>query len=113
MDFTIVAAIDQEGLIGVLRESLAMEVPVISTDCAGNSEIVIDKKTGLLVPPRNTKTLVEAMEWALTNPRVMKEMARRGREWIYHNCTIDVQCDGLLKVYKQVLNENTCNESVL
>jgi glycosyltransferase involved in cell wall biosynthesis len=39
------------GLTGVLREALAVEVPVIATCLEGNPELVRDGETGRLVPP--------------------------------------------------------------
>jgi len=93
MDFTVIAAIGGEGLSGVLRESLAMEIPAISTDHAGNNEIIIDKHTGLLVPQKDIDALAAAMDWALVNPASMKEMARQGRSWVESNCSTKVQAE--------------------
>jgi glycosyltransferase involved in cell wall biosynthesis len=106
MDFTVIAATDREGLSGVLRESLAMEVPVISTACAGNNEIVVDKKTGLLVPANDVDALIKAMMWALANGKTMKEMARRGREWVANNCSQEYQANQILDIYQHVLDMN-------
>lgn len=103
MDLTVVAAVGREGLSGVLRESLAMEIPVISTDCAGNGEIVRDRQTGLLIPMRDAKALREAIEWALAHPGEMKSMAREGRRWVEENCGIEVQAEKLERLYKSVL----------
>lgn len=103
MDFTVVAATKREGLSGVLRESLAMEVPVISTDCAGNREIVRDRETGLLVPVRDEVALADAMRWALENPGEMRAMAERGREWVIENCSLERQAERIEAVYRSVL----------
>lgn len=103
MDLTVVAATDREGLSGVLRESLAMEVPVISTDCAGNGEIVRDRVTGLLVPQDDTVALTEALGWALQNPQEMKSMAAKGRLWVEKNCASEVQRSRLEEIYRSVI----------
>jgi glycosyltransferase involved in cell wall biosynthesis len=107
MDLTMVAATGGEGLSGVLRESLAMEVPVISTDHAGNGEIVIDRETGLLVPQEDTDAFADAIDWALSNPDRMTEMAKRGHAWVEDNCSTDVHGKKILEVYKRVLDTNT------
>ena len=67
MDLSIVCADDQEGLSGIIRESLSMEIPVISTKCAGNIEIIQQKKTGLLVPVNDELALRSAIEWAIVH----------------------------------------------
>ncbi|MBW2998537.1 glycosyltransferase [Candidatus Woesearchaeota archaeon] len=63
----------KEGYPGIVIESYAMGVPVITTALQGLREIVVPKKTGLLVEPRNSKDLVRAME--SINHRVYLEMS--------------------------------------
>ncbi len=103
MDLTVIAATGREGLSGVLRESLAMEVPVISTDTSGNGEIVRDGETGLLVPVGNPQALAEALLRALREPADMARMARAGRQWVAAHCTPQVQARALLDLYASVL----------
>jgi len=105
-DVTVMAATRLEGLSGVLRESLAMEVPVVSTDRAGNREIVRDKETGLLVPPRDAGALTEALNWALAHPDEMKRMARAGRKWVEANCSIETQAEKLEQVYRAAVERS-------
>jgi len=102
MNVSVVAASGQEGLSGVLRESLAMEIPVISTDCAGNNEIVDDKKTGLLIPVDQLDELTDAIRWSFENHLESKEMAKNGRKWILENCTPKVQAQQLDKIYNKM-----------
>jgi glycosyltransferase involved in cell wall biosynthesis len=102
MDLTVVAADAQEGLSGVLRESLAMEVPAISTRCAGNEEIINHKETGLLVPINDKTALEEAVVWALSHPREMKAMAVNGRQWVLTHCSVKTQVDHLDQIYSHI-----------
>jgi len=102
MDVTVMAASDQEGLSGVLRESLAMEIPAISTQCAGNQEIIRHGKTGLLIPINDQKAMKQAIIWALAHPREMKTMAHKGREWVVSHCSVKAQVDQLNKIYSDI-----------
>jgi len=102
MDVSVVSADAQEGLSGVLRESLAMEIPVISTECAGNVEIIHHKKTGLLVPVNQEPELAHAIAWALANTHEMKKMAKNGRKWIVENCSVKTQVDHLDTIYTAI-----------
>ncbi|GAB4317938.1 MAG: glycosyltransferase family 4 protein [Candidatus Sumerlaeia bacterium] len=103
MTVTVVAATGREGLSGVLRESLAMGIPVVSTDCAGNNEIVRDGETGRLVPAGDPEALAEALEWALSHPAEMQAMARRGREWVLVHGSSARQAEAMERLYNLVL----------
>ena len=107
MDVTVIAATGREGLSGVLRESLAMEVPVVSTDTSGNGEIVRDGETGLLVPMGKPGELGAALCRALADPAGMKAMARNGRAWVSSHCTPKIHAEKLLGLYAEVLGAET------
>lgn len=51
-----------EGYPGIIIESYSVEKPVISTKWKGIVEIV-DKKTGILIEPKNTNELVNAIKY--------------------------------------------------
>ena len=58
-----------EGFGNVLVESLALALPVVSTDCPhGPREILEDGKYGSLVPPGNAPALAKAILHTLENP---------------------------------------------
>jgi glycosyltransferase involved in cell wall biosynthesis len=87
----------------VLRESLAMEVPVVSTECSGNGEIVRHQQTGLLVPPGDVEALRAALAWAIDHRAEMATMARAGRQWVLDHCTLEAQATALERVYRGAL----------
>lgn len=65
----------REGFPNVLMQSCAMGVASIATYINGCNEIVVDGQTGVLVPPRNTQFLSEAMLEMLLNPELRKKIA--------------------------------------
>jgi len=68
-----------EGLPNIIIEAMALSKPVIATNIPGSSEIVIDGKTGFLVPPGNQKKLAEAILSLLNNKNLAKNFAEAGR----------------------------------
>jgi glycosyltransferase involved in cell wall biosynthesis len=70
-----------EGFGNVIVEAMALGLPVISTDCkSGPSEIIENRKNGVLVPIKDEKALAEAILDVLTNNglrRYLCEGARR------------------------------------
>lgn len=69
----------REGLSLSLLDAAMMGKKIIASDVDGNPEVVIDKKTGLLVPAKNEKKLAEAMVYMLKNKKEADEMAKNAR----------------------------------
>lgn len=51
----------EEGIANVALESMAIGLPVISTNCGGMEEVVKHEETGLLVPSRDPKAICDAV----------------------------------------------------
>ncbi len=105
MDISVCSSIRGEGLTGTLRESLAMMKPTISTDISGNSEIIIHNKTGLLVPPKDSKSLAEAIIFMLRNKEKAYEMAKNGFNLVKEKFQNKDRVDNIEKLYYQILKE--------
>ncbi len=58
-----------EGLPMVLLEASACELPIVATDVGGTGEIVVDGRTGYLVPAQNPRALATALDTALKLPK--------------------------------------------
>lgn len=63
-----------------LTEAMAMELPVIASNNAGIKDIVIDKETGLLVPPKNPVQLAEAIKTLVENTNLRETFGKAGRK---------------------------------
>ncbi|MCM8826813.1 MAG: glycosyltransferase [Candidatus Omnitrophica bacterium] len=63
---------DRDGIPNVILEAMACGVPVISTNISGIPEVIIDKETGILVPPNNSIALAKAI-LNLANDEALKE----------------------------------------
>lgn len=74
-----------EGMPLVILEAMSRKLPIIASAVSGIPEVVIDGRTGWLVPPEDPVALAEAIEAAVGNPG---EAARRGlaghRRWMDH-----------------------------
>ncbi len=63
---------DTEGLGVVLIEAAEYGVPVIASDVGGIPDIVIDRKTGLLVPEKNSEAMAAAIKELSENEALQK-----------------------------------------
>ena len=69
----------REGFGIVALEAAACEVPVVATRIHGLTDAVVDGVTGMLVPPRNTDALHEALTTLLAQPELRARLGREGR----------------------------------
>lgn len=70
----------REGLPRSILEAMAMELPVVATDIRGCREAVVHEQTGLIVPPRNSEKLAEALAKLLENIDLRKSFGNAGRQ---------------------------------
>ncbi len=54
----------EEGFSNVLLEAAAMQVPIICSNCIGNTSFIKQQKTGLVFPVGDVTVLKEALEFA-------------------------------------------------
>jgi glycosyltransferase involved in cell wall biosynthesis len=70
---------DRDGIPNIVLEAMAAAVPVIATDVGGLAEIVSNKQTGWLVPPRDAGALARAVREAAADEAQRQTIAMRGR----------------------------------
>ena len=68
-----------EGMPKVLLEASACGIPIITTDHPGCRDAVIQDKTGILVKPRNSVEIANAISYLFDNPDIMERMGKEGR----------------------------------
>ena len=72
----------REGLPKVLLEAAASARPIVTTDTVGCRDVVYHDINGLLVPPRSSKKLAEAISKLLADPELRRRMGLKGRELV-------------------------------
>ena len=70
-----------DGFGMVIAEGLSRGLPVITTDSAGASDLLVSGHAGgLVIPAGNADALVDAMAWCAENPRQLNEIGLAGQE---------------------------------
>ena len=72
----------REGFPNVVLEAGAMGLPSIVTDINGSREIIIPERNGIIVQPRDTRQLHQAMLYMLEHPSERAHMAKEARALI-------------------------------
>jgi glycosyltransferase involved in cell wall biosynthesis len=60
-------------------EAMACSIPIVASEIGGVPDVVKDGENGLLVPPRDSKALADAIIYLLENEDVRKEMGKNGK----------------------------------
>lgn len=71
----LVHASHREGFPNVLLEAGAMQLPVVCSDIMGNTDIITNKRTGLVFPVKNAEFLKDALEFAYVKRDYMQDLA--------------------------------------
>ena len=73
---------DRDILPNVVKEAMAVGVPVITTRLDGIDELIEDGRSGLLVEPGDATSLANKLELVLRNPGLRRTLAVQGRKVI-------------------------------
>lgn len=96
-----VLASHHEGLSLSLIDAAMMKKTIISTDIDGNPEIVIDDKTGLLVPAREIKPLAEALDRVLSSEKLRTKLSNNARKHYEENFNFEeIVKDEIVPLYE-------------
>jgi glycosyltransferase involved in cell wall biosynthesis len=99
-----------EGMPLTLLEASAAALPIVATDVGGNSEVVLDGKTGYLVPPQEAKALTQAMLRVMLlseNDRIAMGLA--GRAHVVQNFDLEQVVDRWESLYRELLQRKGIN----
>lgn len=91
----------REGLPTSVIEAAAAGLPAIVCDVPGCREAVIDKKTGIIVSPKDPKALSEAISYFYQNPQIIEEMGQASRKFANDYFSQPIVNEKMLKLFAQ------------
>lgn len=93
-----------EGMPMVLLEAEACGLPVVATEVGGNGEVILNNKSGYVVPPGDSEALAAAMMKMMALSEVERRaMGRAGRAHIEANYSLERVVDQWEELYRQLL----------
>ena len=92
-----------EGLTGTVREAAAMRLPIVTTDEAGNRELIQDGINGLVVPKKDTQKLADALISLLEQEDQARTFGIKAREFVETHMTNEVRAVKLESIYRSIL----------
>lgn len=91
---------EMEGIPNIVKEAMALGLPVVSTVHAGIPELVDDGRSGLLVPERDAAALAEKTAWLLDNPDRWPALTRSARSKVLAEFDADALNQQLIALYQ-------------
>lgn len=89
-----------------VMEAQVMGLPVIATRVGGNAELVIDHYTGILVEPRSSKELYQAILTLMNEPELRERLSATSKQWARKFWHPDNMIERTLDVYRKLFLTN-------
>ncbi|HYX78433.1 MAG TPA: glycosyltransferase family 4 protein [Solirubrobacterales bacterium] len=95
----------REGIARALPQALAMGLPCVSVDLDGAREVVVQGRTGYMVPPRDPVALADAVARLLSDEPLRARMGKSGRELVDPAFRAATMVDRIAALYQRLAEE--------
>lgn len=106
MDLVVLSSL-WEGLPLTPIEAFSVGKTVVATAVDGTVEIVEDKKSGLLVPPKRGDQIAEKVNWIIEHPEEKRKMELAAQRRFQTEFSFGIFRQGYLECYKKALEART------
>jgi len=93
----------REGFPKSLIEAAAIGRPIITTDVPGCRDAIINNKTGILVPVKDSLAIAKAIIYLVNNKKLRLNMGLKAREYAEKNLSIEYVIEKHLGLYNNIL----------
>jgi glycosyltransferase involved in cell wall biosynthesis len=91
------------GITGTIREAMAMQKPVIATDCGGNAELVSSTDVGWLIRAHDRGALAGAIRGVMERRDHTAQVAHNARQHVVRGFSKDLRISKLEELYGEIL----------
>lgn len=92
-----------EGISNTILEAMASGLPVVATAVGGNPELVVEGKTGYLVPSADPQSMAVAIQTYLEQPELISKHGLAGRKRVEETFSMAAMVNAYMKVYDELL----------
>jgi glycosyltransferase involved in cell wall biosynthesis len=97
-----------ESCSNAVLEAMAAGIPVIAARSGGNPELVVNGKTGLLIPPMRPKALARAILHLAEDRQLAGRMGRAAHERVRERFLLDECVRSYEAVYSEAISRRKC-----
>lgn len=101
----ILPSIKREGLPKSIIEGMVYAIAPIVTDSGGSPELVEDGKSGIIVPPKSSRAIAQAIMQLYENPQLCKQMGINAQQRIDKDFHYKDTITKTLELYHQLVAE--------
>jgi len=102
-DCLVLSTVTQEAFGRVIIEAQAAGVPVVATRVGGVAEIIEHEKTGLLVLPKDSEAMAQAVLRILNDPLLAAGFVSEAKKKIGSHYTLARMADATIAVYQELM----------
>jgi glycosyltransferase involved in cell wall biosynthesis len=102
-DLVVDASWAGTGITGTIREAMAMQKPIIATDCGGNRELVSSPEVGWLIPPKEVAPLSQAITEVIDDEPRRIRVAANAREHVVRGFSKELRIARLEQLYEAIV----------
>jgi glycosyltransferase involved in cell wall biosynthesis len=96
---------DRDILPNVLKEAMAVGLPVVTTRLEGIEELVMHEETGLLTNPGDSEGLAQSLKRLLTDPELRRRLADQARRLIEERFNLQANFTRLRQLLGEMIEE--------
>jgi len=94
-----------ESLPTIVKEAFFLNIPVVATNVGGIPELIINNRTGILVPPNNPEKLADAINDLLVDKIKSEKLRLNANIFLKNNMTWDVVLPKFINFYEDLLSD--------
>jgi glycosyltransferase involved in cell wall biosynthesis len=91
-----------------LLEAQAAQIPVVATRVGAIPDVVEDRVTGILIPPKDPQAIAEAIIMILSDKQLASEIAQKGFERVRDNFSSKKMGSKYHSIYKELIEGKGC-----
>jgi glycosyltransferase involved in cell wall biosynthesis len=103
--FSVFAALSRSESFGVaVLEASACGIPVLVSNVGGLPEVVVDGRTGIIIPPNDEHAAAEAFDRLRNSTSLRKSLGAGGQAWVLDKFLWDNTARAMEDFYEQVIS---------
>lgn len=112
LDILVHPSYANEGVPQTILQAMSMKRPVVATSLDSLAEIVINRKTGIIVPPKDFEELAKNVIILLRNRELAKELGENGRQLVDMAYSFEGMIDKIESLYKKFYKDKELSKNV-